>query len=65
MDTDITPVENYWESFFVSTAILPKRAEIKPERIGDNETEVKIHVRDTYKYGIKAGYAKKYEKTFQ
>ena len=51
--------------FFVSTATLPKRAEIKFESLGNNETKVKILVRDTHKYGIKAGYVKKYEKALR
>ena len=51
--------------FFVSTATLPKKAEINLESTGDNETKVKILVRDTHKYGIKAGYVKKYEKALQ
>lgn len=51
--------------FWVSKATLPKKAEFHLEDIGNNETKVKIFVRDTHKYGVKWGYVKKYEKALQ
>lgn len=51
--------------FWVSKATLPKKAEIRLQVIGNNETKVKILVRDTHKYGVKWGYVKKYENALQ
>jgi len=51
--------------FWVSRATLPKRAEIQLEPTGDSETVLKLVVRETHKYGIKAGYVKKYQQALQ
>jgi len=51
--------------FWVSKATLPKRAEIRFNIMGNNETKVRILVRDTHKYGVKWGYVKKYEEALQ
>jgi hypothetical protein len=51
--------------FWVSKATLPKKAEIHLEGIDGKVTKVKIHIKDTHKYGVKWGYVKKYEEALQ
>jgi hypothetical protein len=51
--------------FWVSRETLPKRAEIHLEPLGESETGLKLMVKDTHKYGFKAGYVNKYRQALQ
>lgn len=46
--------------FFVDKSVLPKRVEIQAERKGPRQTEVRLLVVDTHKYGFKLGYTAKF-----
>jgi hypothetical protein len=48
--------------FFIKKETLPRKAEINLEKLNDKKTKINIFIKDTHKYGIKAGYINKYEK---
>lgn len=51
--------------FWVSRGILPKRAELTLERIAEDQTKVRLVVKDRHKFGLKVGFVKKYEQALE
>ena len=50
---------------FVSGETLPKKAVINFSEKDNSTTQVSIKVSDTHKFGLKAGFVKKYEQALQ
>jgi hypothetical protein len=51
--------------FWVSRATLPKKAEIYLQPTADGQTTIKLIIKDTHKYGLKAGFVGKYQQALQ